>query len=96
MSRVAALYNSIMGDSGEKPSRRWGIKQTIAAGTVMTVGQMYAVYEFVYPRKEAEAQVSRIDRLELKTVTKDEFRDLREDLRDLRQELIEEIRKGRN
>lgn len=34
------------------------MKQTAVAGTILTVGQVYAMNEMVFTRKEAEAQIS--------------------------------------
>lgn len=59
-SLVYAAYNLFMGDPSEKPSRRWGMRHTAIAGTVLTVGQLYALQEYVFTRKEGESVQSEV------------------------------------
>ena len=48
----------------EKPGAFWGLKHTATAGVVMSLVQFYALQEFIFTRKEAEAEIKRIDFLE--------------------------------
>lgn len=67
------------------PVKRWALRAGASAGAVITVGQLYMVQEIFFTRKEAEAEIRRVDRLE--RVLEEDFKEIRADIRGLKDEI---------
>lgn len=75
-----------MGSSEDKPNKRWGLRHTGTAASILMIGQVFAFQEVVFTRKEAEAQIRRIDTMEQDQ--KDFKKELTVELKQLNNELI--------
>lgn len=74
-----------MGGSPGNPGKRWGLRHTGAAATILTVGQFYAFQEVFITRKEAEAQVKRMDRHEV--IEREDNKAILTELKEVRKDL---------